>query len=209
MSCSSPCFWTQARLDGEAGALRRQVEELEGAIAVSSARCAALRAAEQQDLQGGAALLGSDAALSISGGGSSSASGAPAQGQQAEATGPAQAAQGAAGAAAALAQHLAAAYQAAGFAPDASVTPLQMLQKVEAALEECLAAIGPPGSQGALAAEAVERAREKERRQAARATKLAARQAEHVGWWQAGVRGESSVSCFAALHLHLHLQPYL
>ncbi|PRW59914.1 flagellar associated isoform B [Chlorella sorokiniana] len=55
----------------------------------------------------------------------------------------------------------------------------EILQKVEAALEECLAAIGPPGSQAALAAEAVERARKKERRQAARATKLAARQAEH------------------------------
>ncbi len=165
----------QASLDSEAGALRRQVEELEAAVAASRARCAVLQAAEQQDLQGGAVLLGGAGATS-----SSSGDSAASQGQQGGAAGPAQAVPGTAGAAAALAEHLAAAYQAAGFAPDASVTPLQMLQKVEAVLEECLAAIGPPGSQGALAAEAVEQAREKERRQAARATKLAARQAEHV-----------------------------
>lgn len=165
------CSLPQSRLDGEAGALWRQVEELEATVAASRARCAALEAAEQQDLQDGAGLLGSAGAAA-------SGSGAGSQGQQAETAGPAQA-----NAAAGLAEHLAAAYQAAGFAPDASVTPLQMLQKVEAALEECLATIGPPGSQGALAAEAVERAREKERRQVARAIKLAARQAEHVGCW--------------------------
>lgn len=163
------------------------MEELEATVASSRARCAALEEAEQQYLQDGAGLLGSAGAAA-------SGSGAGTQGQQGEAAGPAQGS-----AAAGLAEHLAAAYQAAGFAPDASVTPLQMLQKVEAALEECLAAIGPPGSQGALAAEAVERAREKERRQVARATKLAARQAEHVGCWLGG----AVVECGLCQHVML------
>ena len=143
-----------AQLDGEAGALQREVEALEGALAAARARCAALQAGAQ------ASSGGSDSQTSSQ--------------------------------LAALTPQLEAAYEAAGFVPDASVTPLQMLRKVEAALEECLAAVGPPGSAGALAAEAVERAREKERRQAARAGKLAAQQVEHVStrwvgggctWW--------------------------
>lgn len=159
--------------------------ELEAAIAASRERCAALRAAEQHDVQGGTALLGSNGAAGASSSSAGGPAGAGPQAQQAgaaAAAGPAEAPSDGASTAGTLAERLAAAYQAAGFALDASVTPLQMLQKVEAALEECLVAIGPPGSPGALAAEAVERARERERRQVARATKLAARQAEHVCW---------------------------
>lgn len=177
-----------AQLDGKAGALRRQVAELEGTVSAARQRCAALRAAAAQDLDGGA----------LPANGSSDASGS----KSLAASGPDRNSSSAGVSLAALAERLEAAYEAAGFAPDASVMPLQMLQKVEAALEECLAAIGPPGGLAALAAEAVERAREKERRQAARADKLAAQQAEHVsgvvGGWS-GWAGEDQRAGFVLL----------
>ena len=159
---------TSARLGGEVAALRRQVADLEGAIATSRERCVRLRAAARHNEEAGGGLLacaGSSSSGASSGG---SEAAAEAAGSSKTVT------------AAALVERLGAAYEAAGFASDASVTPLQMLQKVEARLEELLAAVGPPGSASAAAAEQVERAREKERRQAARAGKLAAQQAEHV-----------------------------
>lgn len=146
----------EAEAAAQVAALAKQVAEVEGAIAVVRERCSLLRAAAAaaQDPQRGSAAKG--------------------------ATGSGRAEMGAGHSLGVLSERLAAAYEAAGFAKDASVTPLQMLQKVEGRLEELLAAVGPPGSPGALAAELVERAREKERRQAARAGKLAAQQAEHV-----------------------------
>lgn len=146
----------EAQLGSEAAAMQRQVAELEAALAAAKERRDALREASAAGARGAPppAAVG--------------AAGQP------------QAATAQDASLASLTQALAATYEAAGFAPDASVTPLQMLQKVEARLEECLAAIGPPGTATALAAEAVECGREKERRQAARAHKLAAQQAEHV-----------------------------
>lgn len=165
-SARSAAEAAEAAAAAEAASLSRQVAELEAAIGAARERCTQLRATAAAN---GAAQDKSCA------------------GQQAEAAPPGSGkALGAAvsnglSLSAALLERLEAAYEAAGFARDASATPLQMLQKVEGRLEELLAAVGPPGSPGALAAEAVERAREKERRQAARAVKLAEKRAEHVG----------------------------
>lgn len=149
---------TTARQDGEAARLRRQAAELEAAAAAHRARGAQLRALAEQQLDG----EGEAAAEAASSG---------PQAQHAAQQGLSLAE---------LAQAVAAAYEAAGFVRDAAVSPLQMLQKLEARLEEWLAAVGLPGGPTAQLAEEVERAREKERRQAARADKMAAQLAEHV-----------------------------
>ncbi|KAL4458750.1 hypothetical protein ABPG75_013615 [Micractinium tetrahymenae] len=160
----------EAAAAAESASLSRQVAEREAAIAASRERCARLRATADGAAAAGGAAQGP--AGTVSQQGSDTAGGTP------DAMADAGASSGA-GLSAALLERLGAAYEAAGFARDASATPLQMLQKVEGRLEELLAAVGPPGSPGALTAEAVEKAREKERRQAARAVKLAERQADH------------------------------
>lgn len=166
---------TTAALDADAAGLRRQVAELEAGVAASRERSARLQAAARQSLEGGGGgVLGresSGGSVAGAGGAGSASGGGGGSHPQVQplglGLGP-------------LSEAVAAAYEAAGFARDASVTPLQMLQKLEGRLEEWLAALGPPGGPVALLAEQVERGREKERRQAARADKLAARQAEHV-----------------------------
>ena len=131
-------------------------------MAAARERCNRLRAAAAaQEAEGAArgALLPAPAWSTATGGGA--AAGPP----MASSTQPTDGSSGGGGgiSLAVLSERLAAAYEAGGFARDASVTPLQMLQKVEARLEELLLAVGPPGSASAAAAEAVERAREKER----------------------------------------------
>lgn len=177
----------------QAASLSCQVAELEAAIAAAKERCARLRAAA------GSGVTTQDVAAAAS---QPAAEAAPAASSAALDAAPSDVA----GLSAALLERLGAAYEAAGFARDASVTPLQMLQKVEGRLEELLAAVGPPGSPGALAAEAVERAQEKERRQAARTVKLAERQAEHVGAAerQGGCTGRLLSSCMLSQLLLLH-----
>ncbi len=162
-SARSAAEAAEAAAAAEAASLSRQVAELEATIAASRERCTRLRA------------------MAVANGAVQDVSSADQQAEAAPGKALGAAAGSGPGLSAALLERLGAAYEAAGFARDASVTPLQMLQKVEGRLEELLAAVGPPGSPGALAAEAVERAREKERRQAARAVKLAEKRAEHVG----------------------------
>ncbi|PSC76417.1 flagellar associated [Micractinium conductrix] len=152
----------QAAASAQASALAAQVAELEAAVAAARERCNRLRAAAAaQEAEGAArgALLPAPAWSTATGGGA--AAGPP----MASSTQPTDGSSGGGGgiSLAVLSERLAAAYEAGGFARDASVTPLQMLQKVEARLEELLLAVGPPGSASAAAAEAVERAREKER----------------------------------------------
>ncbi|KAL4435859.1 hypothetical protein ABPG77_000621 [Micractinium sp. CCAP 211/92] len=160
-SARSAAEAAEAAAAAEAASLSRQVAELEATIAASRERCTRLRA------------------MAVANGAVQDVSSADQQAEAAPGKALGAAAGNGPGLSAALLERLGAAYEAAGFAKDASVTPLQMLQKVEGRLEELLAAVGPPGSPGALAAEAVERAREKERRQAARAVKLAEKRAEH------------------------------
>ncbi|KAI3436070.1 hypothetical protein D9Q98_002128 [Chlorella vulgaris] len=159
---------TTAALDAQAGELQRQLNELQASVASNRERCAHLQSAALES-----APVGSSGESSAPAPGGAPAPSSSTQQQQQQ-----QAQQQPYGLAA-LAEAVAAAYEAAGFTQDASVTSMQMLQKLEERLEECLAAVGPPTGPTALLAEQVERAREKERRQAARSGKLAEQVAEH------------------------------
>ena len=169
------CERAEATLGADAAALRRQVEELEGAIRTAQQRCEVLRKQAELNLGGGG-----------SSGGASSSGAAPTAAAAAGSVGTSP--RDAAAALPQLLAKVAVAYEMVGFSRDASVTPLAMLAQVESRLEESLEAVetGVP----AAAAEQIEKVREKERRQAAREQKLAAQQAEHVS----GAKGGSKVA---------------
>eukprot|EP00887_Chlorella_sp_A99_P006553 scaffold3.g6553.t1 len=142
----------EATLGADASTLRAQVAALEGAIRAVQQRCQRLREVEAGAGAGGGVAAGPAAA----GDGAAAGSQVPPQLPMAKLT---------------------EAYEQAGFSHDASATPLSMLAAIESRLEECVAAVeaGVPPA----AAEQIERAREKERRQLAREEKLAAQRAEH------------------------------
>jgi hypothetical protein len=180
---------TTAALDAQVGELQRQLNELQTSVASNQERCAHLQAAALESAPVGSSGEGSAPAPAA---GPAPSSSTQQQQQQAQ-----QQPYGLA----ALAEAVATAYEAAGFTQDASVTSMQMLQKLEERLEECLAAVGPPTGPTALLAEQVERAREKERRQAARSGKLAEQVAEHVSKRRNGSAAVSSLRLVATLRI--------